>query len=138
MFHERELAFVVDDISALIKQVETKAAKPEIESTRFGDLSGTLGPCGVSLIVSESDTPLRHAVAPFAASIAARNTVILATTKFPWFFDLFQQRTKASLDASALHVVEVAEDDIDEAHVDHILVIGECELSCLPCAVWSF
>jgi len=125
LFHERELALVVDDISALIEEVQATPHEPQVDKTRFGHLSGKLSPCGVSLVLVHSDSPLRHAVAPFASSIAARNTVILATTENGRFFELFRQHAREYLDASALHVVQMNQDDVDVEQIDHVLVVGK-------------
>lgn len=115
----------MDDIAGLIEQAEAKPSKLEVGETRFGELSGLSSPCGVSLIVSQSDSALRWAVAPLAASIAARNTVVLATTGSGRFFKLFEQHTGDLMDASAIHIVEAALEEIDESQVDHVLIIGQ-------------
>ena len=133
LFHERELAWVVDDIAGLIEEVSATPSKPMLDTTRFGNLFGTMEPCGVSVIVSQSDSPLRFAVAPFAASIAARNAVILAIVQPGKFFQLLQQYARASLDISAIHVAEMAQDEVDQEQVDHVLVIGKSILILRHC-----
>lgn len=84
-------------------------------------------PVGVSLVVSHSANPLRYALAPLAASIAAGNTVILATeSECSLFFRLLSEKIGQYLDTQSVHVIlDLNLEDSIFSEVDHIFILGE-------------
>jgi hypothetical protein len=84
-------------------------------------------PCGVSLIVSAAPNVIRYGLAPFAASIAANNVVILATTlsQDNPFISCLQREWHKYLDASSLFLFPGAQPaDIRSDKIDHISIFG--------------
>ena len=130
--YERELALVVEDIAALIKIANAEPAKPPMTKTRYGNIAEVLLPRGVSMIASRSDNPLRFAIAPLAASIAARNTIVLIVLEPSKFVNVLRSCARKYLDSLAIHIEQVNDLKIEIDTVDHILVIGESWISRSP------
>ncbi|KAJ9617554.1 hypothetical protein H2204_013685 [Knufia peltigerae] len=126
IFWEREFASLVEDIGALILSLEAPTT-PAIGKSHFGTFTTSLRPRGVSLILSTSKNPLRFVLAPLAASIAARNVVILGTTRLDKFWGLIEQKVLTHLDTFAIQVVVATLSDISPEHFDQIYIIAEDE-----------
>ena len=100
-------------------------SKPNLaRDTHFGSLKTSLQPLGVSLILSTSQNPLRFAFSPLAASIAARNAAILATTRPDRLFELFQREVSKYMDTFIVQVTSARPSDVKAEDLDHILIIG--------------
>ena len=122
---EQEFALVIDDIAAHLSYVKAKDAVGTSQGTRFGNLSIYSQPCGVSLIISNSQYILRHAIAPLASSIAANNVVILASTKPSKAFSRLQREASKHLDTSTIHIVSDIIDAIQPEKFDRVLILGK-------------
>jgi hypothetical protein len=82
----------------------------------------------VSLIITKSENPLRHAIAPLTASIASRNAVVLAVIEDNEVVQVFKDNAAAYLDKFALQLVSLDGDDVPLLPPDdHVLICGECE-----------
>ncbi|RSL41092.1 hypothetical protein CEP54_015923 [Fusarium duplospermum] len=79
-YHEKELARLVFDISQHVASTGKPPASQETEIPLLGKFAITSRPAGVSVIVCGEGDPLRWMLGPLAASIAAGNTTVLATT----------------------------------------------------------
>lgn len=130
LFWEKELATLVDDIGALILSIEAQANPTAPQDTHFGKITTFAQPCGVSLILSTSRNPLRLALAPLAASIAARNVVVLSTTNRDGFWALLEQKAADYLDTFAIQVVGATVSEIRPEKFDQIHIIGESPTAC--------
>ncbi|CAK7225465.1 hypothetical protein SBRCBS47491_005899 [Sporothrix bragantina] len=118
---ERELAIIQLDIVAYIKSVSAKGKKSSKQLSAASKV-----PRGVSLIISKTENPLRHALAPLAASIASRNAVVLAVLDDNDVIRLFKNKVAAYLDKFALHLVSLNGDEVPTLPpVDHVLICDE-------------
>ncbi|RSL83086.1 hypothetical protein CEP51_004742 [Fusarium floridanum] len=79
-YHETELARLVFDISQHAASASKPPASQETDIPLLGKFTITSRPAGVSVIVCGEGDPLRWMLGPLAASIAAGNTTVLATT----------------------------------------------------------
>lgn len=123
----------MEDIGALILSLEAPTT-PAIGKSHFGTFTTSLRPRGVSLILSTSKNPLRFVLAPLAASIAARNVVILGTTRLDKFWSLIEQKVLTHLDTFAIQVVVATLSDISPEHFDQIYIIGKASTLLKLCA----
>ncbi|CAK7210482.1 hypothetical protein SEUCBS140593_000839 [Sporothrix eucalyptigena] len=122
---ERELAIVQLDIVAHLKSLNVKNKTLNKKSSKkLSAISKT--PRGVSLIITKSENPLRHAIAPLAASIASRNAVVLAVIEDNDVVQLFKDNAAAHLDKFALQLVSLDGGDVPSLPpYDHVLICDE-------------
>jgi len=86
-------------------------------------------PCGVSLIIANSDQILRHGIAALSASIAARNTVALASSKPNSLLSKLQKEAFNHLDVSSIHILSEPVSEFQPEECDHVLIPGKHHLS---------
>lgn len=148
---ERELAVIQLDLVAHIKSVSgsvsatpSRADKSKTAASfkkgSSDSVSTSTLPRGVSLIVSncgdgktsKDANPLRYAIALLAASIAARNAVVLALPDDRddnGFLQLLMDKAAAYLDQLAIQIVAISSIEtllgLPLPAVDHVLICGE-------------
>ncbi|KAE8446423.1 hypothetical protein EG329_012028 [Mollisiaceae sp. DMI_Dod_QoI] len=120
--YEREYTLLLQDIAWHYVHISKGS------TTSQQRLSGTASlqslPVGVSLILTNSTNPFRYALAPLASSIAAGNTVILATeSKSCQFFTLLSEKAKLYLDSQSVHFLQELDlqdpifDEVDQVYI---------------------
>lgn len=123
--YEREYTLVLQDVASHYLSAVEASTSPQ--RTTGGTPSLRSLPVGVSLIITNSTNPFRFALAPLASSIAACNTVILATeSKTSKFFTLLIEKAELYLDCQSIHIVQGLDlQDSIVNEVDHICILGE-------------
>ena len=94
-------------------------------ATQRGIFSVAEKPSGVSLILSNDVNFIRYGLAPLAASIAAGNSVILASSLKSSIASRLQQEVDNYMDSDAIFFVPgVTAADVEIDRVNHISVFG--------------
>lgn len=129
--YEREYTVALQDIAFHYLNIVEASTSSEPRLPRTASLRSI--PLGVSLILTKSNNPFRYALAPLAASIAAGNTVVLATSsKSSRFFTLLSEIAGLYLDSHAIHIIQgLALGDPIFNEVDHVYILGECSCEVL-------
>lgn len=125
--YERQFAFLIKDIATHIQNVSSPAT-PQSNATLLGATRTSLKPVGVSLILTNSSNPLRFAIAPFVASLAAGNVVILALLEKAGsaFSRLLTDKLPHYVDRTAVFVTsQINMDQIQLQSIHHLLIIGK-------------
>ncbi|KAH8594885.1 hypothetical protein B0O99DRAFT_741565 [Bisporella sp. PMI_857] len=125
--YEREIAVFVTDLQSYISKVNSnKFTSSCVRSTTFGPVTIQERPRGVCLIISNVQNFIRFGLAPLAASIAANNVTIMATSADHnnAFISLLSQKWGKYLSPNTLFLVPgISAADIKEDAINHIAVI---------------
>jgi len=127
--YEYEIGLLVRDIHLHIANIENAVAFEHVESSQLGSLRAIQRPCGVNMLISGYTNPIRFALGPLAASLAAGNVTILATTMqhdHAWVSCLRKAWSKF-LDPDATFLVSSCRDgDFATAIADRITIYSKC------------
>lgn len=125
ILYERELALLVKDLSRRIFDLENPKFQLRSKKQKLETIA-TIDPFGVTLIVSNSDNPFRHALAPLAASIAVKNVVILVLSPRSQVIRILQAGISKYVDSNAVFIVEQGNSAPEWDVFDHVLISGKC------------
>lgn len=123
ILYEHEFAILMQHLARLIATVQEATSRGQ-SHLQSGQVSTTMIPSGISLIISNTDNPIRFGLVPFAASIAAGNTVVLAHSIGDKALDLLRSNMARHLDNDALHIVSLKKSSPKWDAFGHILICG--------------
>ena len=123
ILYEHEFAILMQHLARFVATVQEATSRGQ-SHLQSGQVSTTSIPSGISLIISNSDNPIRFGLVPFAASIAAGNTVVLAHSTGDKALELLQSKLARHLDNDALHIVALEKSRPRWDRFGHILICG--------------